>query len=193
MNVRWRVALLFACMAVVGCQSGGVGDPCVPEDEYQRYFSGYEVGEVNIETRSFQCETRICLVNHFQGRASCPYGQPSSGGGPTRCHVPGSTQATGAVEVEVKPQILNRRATHAVYCSCRCGKATGSIAEENVRYCTCPDGFACVEVLPDIHVGPNYITGSYCVKAGTEYDSRTFLPEGTCDAAKRNCGNEDGT
>ncbi len=59
----------------VACASGGVGDPCTPEDEYDARFAGFKVTEENIESRSFQCQTRICLVNHFQGRVSCPLGQ----------------------------------------------------------------------------------------------------------------------
>jgi hypothetical protein len=185
---RRCAALLAFSFATIGCRSGGVGDPCVPEDEYQAYFSGYELGEVNLETRSFQCETRVCLVNHFQGRVSCPYGQSLSSGGAARCHIPGSSQADGAIHVDVRPQFVNRRATDAVYCSCRCG---GSDARR--RYCTCPEGFACVELLPDIGVGPSELTGSYCVKAGTAYDQRSFLPQGSCDIAKHDCGNEDGS
>jgi len=62
----------------IACQSGGVGDPCTPEDEYTSTFSGFNVDEENIESRSFQCATRICLVNHFQGRVSCPQGQDAT-------------------------------------------------------------------------------------------------------------------
>jgi hypothetical protein len=75
-----RILLLLA-MAVgaslIGsnCGGSGVGDPCVPEDEYLTTFSGFAKGEVNVESRSFQCLTRVCLVNHFQGRVSCPFGQ----------------------------------------------------------------------------------------------------------------------
>lgn len=58
------------------CESGGVGDPCLPEEEYDSAFAGFKVTQEFIESRSFQCETRICLVNHFQGRVSCPLGQP---------------------------------------------------------------------------------------------------------------------
>jgi hypothetical protein len=58
-----------------GCESGGIGDPCIPEDEYDPQFPGYKMTLENIESRSFQCQTRICLVNHFQGRVSCPLGQ----------------------------------------------------------------------------------------------------------------------
>jgi ankyrin repeat protein len=35
---------------------------------------------VNVESRSFQCETRLCLAANFQGRVSCPYGQSLAGG-----------------------------------------------------------------------------------------------------------------
>jgi len=75
-----RILLLLAMAAgasLIGsnCGGSGVGDPCVPEDEYLTTFSGFAVGEVNVESRSFQCLTRVCLVNHFQGRVSCPFGQ----------------------------------------------------------------------------------------------------------------------
>jgi hypothetical protein len=62
-------------VALHGCDSGGVGDQCIPEDEYRQNFAGFKLTEENIESRSFQCKTRICLVNHFQGRVSCPNGQ----------------------------------------------------------------------------------------------------------------------
>jgi len=61
----------------VACTAGGVGVPCIPEDEYSFRFPGFKVTEDIIESRSFQCATRICLVNHFQGRVSCPLGQPA--------------------------------------------------------------------------------------------------------------------
>src|SRR5580692_6674827 len=54
---------------------GGVGDPCIPEQEYDTCFAGFSIDSVDTETKSFQCQTRVCLVNHFQGRVSCPYGQ----------------------------------------------------------------------------------------------------------------------
>jgi hypothetical protein len=76
---------LFSIAAVgalpLACQSGGIGDPCIPEDEYSADFAGFKVTEENIESRSFQCSTRICLVNHFQGRVTCPLGQVA----PTPC------------------------------------------------------------------------------------------------------------
>jgi hypothetical protein len=58
-----------------GCAATGIGDPCIPEAEYAADFLGFSEQEVNVESKSFQCETRLCLVNHFRGRVSCPYGQ----------------------------------------------------------------------------------------------------------------------
>src|SRR6266568_1256432 len=72
----WSVALLLG-LGALGCTPGGVGDPCTPEDEYQQNFNGFQATETNVESRSFQCETRLCLVNHFQGRVSCRLGQAS--------------------------------------------------------------------------------------------------------------------
>jgi hypothetical protein len=61
-----------------GCATTGIGDPCIPEAEYASDFLGFSEQEVNVESKSFQCETRLCLVNHFRGRVSCPYGQNAS-------------------------------------------------------------------------------------------------------------------
>lgn len=69
----------------LACPTSGVGDPCIPEDEYRANFRGFTLKEENIESRSFQCQTRLCLVNHFQGRVSCPFGQLA----PTLCDGPG--------------------------------------------------------------------------------------------------------
>src|SRR5215471_16071374 len=79
------ILAMLAAVAVVavlsgtGCQSSGVGDPCTPEAEYNPSFLGFNLSEVNTESESFQCLTRLCLVNHFQGRVSCPYGQAADG------------------------------------------------------------------------------------------------------------------
>jgi hypothetical protein len=81
---RKILAGLAAAFAVsiftgTGCQSSHVGDPCTPEQEYDPSFLGFAESEVSVESKSFQCETRLCLVNHFRGRVSCPYGQNSDG------------------------------------------------------------------------------------------------------------------
>ena len=181
-----------------GCQSGGIGDPCLPEDEYQAAFSGYAVTEVNLESRSFQCETRLCLVNHFQGRVSCPYGQDKQADGSStlpntavilsatqQCRIPGTQEP---ITVSVNAQVTRRRPIDTVYCSCRCA---GSDAQ--ARYCSCPSGFECVDLLSPIdRLGSRELAGSYCIKQGTRYDKTTALgaacnatdltkdPPGTC-------------
>ncbi|HKQ71561.1 MAG TPA: hypothetical protein VJT73_19585 [Polyangiaceae bacterium] len=169
----WAAAALILALGVlsIGCQSGGIGDPCIPEDEYQQYFSGYAVSEVNIESRSFQCETRLCLVNHFQGRVTCPYGQTADDANATNdnenfCHIPGYTGNGSRIKVAVNRQLQGRPATDSVYCSCRCGGP-----DKDARYCKCPTGFQCVELLNKIQqLGSPELAGSYCVKDGTAYD-----------------------
>jgi hypothetical protein len=180
----WAAALVTLALGVLafGCQSGGVGDPCTPEDEYQQFFSGYEVTEVNVESKSFQCETRLCLVNHFQGRVSCPYGQSEAeaktGAGKQEyqlCHIPGTSGMDTRIQVAVNKQFTGRRAADSVYCSCRCAGA-----DANARYCKCPTGFQCSKLLEPIdRLGSKELAGSYCIKNGTEYNTgspNTGLP-----------------
>ncbi|MEO6598450.1 MAG: hypothetical protein ABIQ16_01160 [Polyangiaceae bacterium] len=145
----------------LACQPGGVGDPCTPEDEYVVDFPGYAAKEVNVESKSFQCETRVCLVNHFQGRVSCKYGQTKDQG---NCALPGDP--TRKVTVPVNPQLELRTADKAVYCSCRCDGE-----DKNARYCKCPSGYACDHLVDDLHLGGGQLAGSYCVRDGTQYST----------------------
>lgn len=228
-----RSIYLLLAMAVgasfVGssCGGSGVGDPCVPEDEYYTTFSGYSVSEVNIESRSFQCETRVCLVNHFQGRVSCPYGQVEDetvgedsgrafcaaqystaedrftcagggsecassscqpGGGTWRssCRVPDrdGSQLEDRIQVPIKAQLADRQADDAVYCSCRCAGP-----DENARYCECPSGFTCEELVEDYGFGKGQLAGSYCVKDGTTYVANEVSETKLCNSSEL-CGSE---
>jgi hypothetical protein len=195
-------------LSALACQSGGVGDPCVPEDEYRQDFNGYAITEVNVESKSFQCETRVCIVNHFQGRASCPYGQeqatidPGSGhlspDDPKRCRVPGTdgnhcisnngmppsspTMCGGAgalnvdeITVPVESQRIERNAQDTVYCSCRC-KGPDTTA----RYCECPSGYECSELVRELGIGAAQLAGSYCIKSGTAYNPQNPPGPDTC-------------
>jgi hypothetical protein len=127
----------------LACQSGGVGDPCTPEDEYNPQFAGFKVTEENIESRSFQCQTRICLVNHFQGRTSCPLGQEA----PTSCSTPGEKCASGGT--------CSQAGTFAPDCDpsapdggqAACA-AYGGKCNKQGKFCECtavpcPTGFTC--------------------------------------------------
>jgi hypothetical protein len=61
---------------------GVVGDPCIPSNEKGLVFQGFELQNLYVETGAFaSCESGVCLINHFQGRASCPLGQAP----PKRC------------------------------------------------------------------------------------------------------------
>jgi hypothetical protein len=195
----------------MGCTPGGVGDPCTPEDEYQQTFSGFQVTETNVESRSFQCETRICLVNHFQGRVSCKLGQPApldpATGMPTgdykpACSIPGTVSSTtltdeNNVNVAVPSQLVSRQTDKAVYCSCRCDGP-----DKNARYCECPDGFECAKLVDDLKIKGQtggQLAGSYCIRSGTLFDETDYDKKECvnnkgacgCDGAKppAECGN----
>ena len=182
-----------------GCNSTGVGDPCVPEQEYAPDFLGFDYHEVNIESKSFQCETRLCLVNHFQGRVSCPYGQNASatgaygtsgsgfkcGGTPTessQCCTPGVLQpvisdldTSGTpTHSDVLPNCVDRTADKAVYCSCRCANSQGQ-TNDGANYCSCPSGYSCSQLVTSIGLGDQGLSGAYCVKNGTQYDPTNCL------------------
>jgi hypothetical protein len=254
-----------------GCQSGGVGDPCTPEVEYDPQFAGFKITQEFIESRSFQCQTRICLINHFQGRVSCPLGQPGiadpgvdgrqacnpgnnnaeCGEGETCfeaaalspdcdperedggagqcagfgnacdaegkfcrcetstdcpqtlqasfcdandhhcktyvCHKKGNCQSADAddntgkdccvpgtdtpVTAPVCGQCAdasNRNGEDSVYCSCRCLRE-GDTDDGVSNYCDCPTGFSCTEIRKDVGLGDPLLTGSYCIKDGSEF------------------------
>jgi hypothetical protein len=187
-------ALIVAMLASPGCEPSGVGDPCIPEEEYHTDFAGFAVTEGNVESRSFQCETRVCLVNHFRGRVSCPYGQnltdpavqQAPGTDTRRCVVPGTSgdNADDVIDVSVDAQLVDRPADRSVYCSCRCAGP-----DPNARYCECPSGYSCDEVLPHLGsgLGSSQLAGSYCIKVATNFDpTQTQGPP--CQLDQRDCG-----
>lgn len=175
---------LIPAILIFACESGGVGDPCTPEEEYDENFSGFDVGEVSVQSRSYECQTRVCLVNKFQGRVSCPYGAngPNVDGmaPPTvdhgfQCQIPSAVEGT-YTSIAVEPQLLDRPPEVGVYCSCRC-----SGPDPNARYCECPNGFECADIgLTNSTLAGLAITGNYCVKNGTNGDPVTFSAD-TCE------------
>lgn len=53
-----------------------VGDPCfIRGDETDSAFAGYAVSSNIITSKLSLCSPGVCLINHFQGRVSCPLGQ----------------------------------------------------------------------------------------------------------------------
>lgn len=180
------ISVLAVGFVPTACQSGGVGDPCVPEDEYRTDFAGFKLTEENIESRSFQCQTRICLVNHFQGRVSCPLGQQkptnpnepaaecqTAGSGPEDkdkpCCIPGSNKVIDAEVCAQCGEKSPRAADQAVYCSCRCDVADGEDPDPNFNFCECPTGYTCSQIRPNVGLGDVQLTGKYCIKEGTDF------------------------
>jgi hypothetical protein len=195
-------AAAVAVVSGTGCSNTGVGDPCTPEQEYDTGFLGFNAAEVNVESKSFQCQTRLCLVNHFQGRVSCPYGQDAQSNpippAKTGCLTPGIQSkvdgidpTTGQVKdpkvgAAVQPECTDRTADKAVYCSCRCQNVDGK-TDDGANYCTCPDGFSCTQLVSSIGAADVGLTGAYCIKNNTKYDPNNACG-GTCDPAAKNCG-----
>ena len=173
--------------SLVGCEPGGVGDPCLPEDEFSQKFGGYSAGEVALETRSFQCETRICLVDHFQGRVSCPYGQSQAdlskpGTDPSRCRVPDTNGQLDQdqIAVPVPAWRTDRPARDAVFCSCRCDGP-----DPTADYCDCPDGFVCQQLTDDYGLdNQRRLLGSYCAR------QRDFRPNDAASSCDKDPGAE---
>ncbi|HEX7668282.1 MAG TPA: hypothetical protein VF395_01805, partial [Polyangiaceae bacterium] len=156
----------------------------VPGDEARSGFSGYSTSEVNIESRSPSCESGVGLVYGFTGRVTCPYGQPPDPGTPTladpanqTCLTPGGVP----VNVPVNPQLVSRRPSDSVYCSCRCdGPDTTAL------YCRCPGGFECKHLVTDYGFGSAQFAGSFCIKSGTDYTPG--IGGSVCDRTTQNCG-----
>jgi hypothetical protein len=59
-----------------------LGAACIPDEEYDPSFQGFAVEDISTESKAFECASSLCLVNHFQGRVTCPYGQTAPGMGP---------------------------------------------------------------------------------------------------------------
>jgi hypothetical protein len=170
------VLLVVGAIASSGCpEVFAIGEPCTPEQEYDPSFGGFDLAESTTESNSYQCRTRLCLVNHFRGRVSCPYG--------AACKVPGTTTS---IDAKVPPQCVDRPAKSAVYCSCRCADINGDRPSDQ-RFCSCPDGFRCEPLVTSIGRGNEGLTGSYCLKQGTTYDPNTACTGGECDPDTRKC------
>ncbi|XXX81072.1 hypothetical protein WMF30_20145 [Sorangium sp. So ce134] len=158
------------------CESGGVGDPCLPEDEYDPQFAGFKVTEENIESRSFQCQTRICLVNHFQGRVSCPLGQEApvactpGAGGCGDCALSG-TYAPDCDPTEGEGQCVSGQCDPGGYCRCTtdadCPTEDWKCNTEDgvCRLHLCRDGFAGCQ---DPTKSAEENAGKACCVPGTE-------------------------
>jgi hypothetical protein len=216
-----RMSSLFAVGAVLStfiqaCASSSaspltdaLGAPCSPQEEYRPEFAGFNYSEVTLESRNAQCKASVCLVNHFQGRVTCPYGQAKDGspiqGAAPQCNVqnplsgslagcctPGVPQPVTGPLVNGMPldprigqtvpgQCINRTANRAVYCSCRCANVQGG-TNDGASYCACPNGYSCTPL--------GGTDGAYCIKQGTEFDPNQACA--ACDPSIGGCGKAQG-
>jgi hypothetical protein len=201
---------VVAMLSGTGCQASGVGDPCTPEAEYNPSFLGFAVKEVNTESESFQCLTRLCLVNHFQGRVSCPYGScgpdnpnPCGANAASGSNVNGTTACDGksagccapgtAIPIDGKDpttgMYVDPKAQAEVLPQC-----TDRTADKAV-YCSC----RCANVDGQTNDGRNYCTcpdGFTCTQLvssiGTGDEGLTgayCIKKGTQFDPNNNCGN----
>jgi len=200
--VSTSMVLVLGAVAL-SCKGGGVGDPCIPNDEFNAKYPGATEKGAQIEDRSFQCETRVCLIKHFRGRVSCPYGNnlgrggsvkdgqvtkkvpisnPAYQGKPTtesdEAFEAGECYVPGTnvkVTAAVPPQCEER--VDQVYCSCRCAGA-----DKAAKYCECPKGYTCAQAtvsLDDTLVDPN---DKYCIKVTDKVGDGYSCSEKGCSA-----------
>jgi hypothetical protein len=157
--------------------AGSLGDRCLPSEETREGFGSFLVAEVNLETPSADCASRQCLVHHFQGRSSCPYGQPDPR--TPACFTPDGDPVT----VPVAPQLIARPPASAVLCSCRCD------GPDDGPFCACPRDFECRPLIEDLDLDHDrHLVGSYCVKTGTFVSDPKSLEGGaTCRSEADNC------
>ena len=199
--MRASASLGCATPAPTGSFSGAsvatpLGAACTPSPELSATFAGFDLHTLVLDEGNPACGADVCLVNHFQGRTTCPYGQDANGNGPAgqpACSVPGTNtpvQPAGQAPVDagglgdsVSAQCTTRLPRRSVYCSCRCENAEGK-TDDGAAYCACPTGFSCAQLIPLVQRGDPR-AGGYCIANGTEY--APISPCVPCDPALGDC------
>jgi hypothetical protein len=145
---RWTTAAGFALLGVAvicsGCPEEMVGAPCVPETDKGEFNTAATGKTYSIETRSVQCETRICLTR--------------------------TETIADMTECKASEDLEDCEDTQLKYsfCSCRCKDLEGNTLQSNPDkfdgvLCECPPNTLCEEVLGDIKEAPEKVSGSYCI------------------------------
>ena len=147
-----------------GCGPDYIGTPCIPSEEYDEAFLGYDPGEYKLDATSDP--NVVCLVYHFRGRSTCPYGQNKDGTGLPAidgatggsfpvgvgpCHTPDAKLVTGdpigdpLYLAQVEPQCVDRPANKVIFFSCKCANADGR-TDDGAHYCSCSNGTKCEQL-----------------------------------------------
>jgi len=212
----WAACAAMTCLVLGACggrvdnryNGAQIGEPCVPAQEGDETFLGFDPEEVSIELPAPDADpgVLVCLADHFRGRVTCPYGQDSSGtelpnvdgagGGPFAagagpCEISGGSPVTGAPGdpngALVEPQCSDRQGPRVVTWSCRCANAAGR-TDDGATYCSCPDGTECAELVDPVGTlgGTPDVSGAYCIPNGTDYHA-TSACELPCDPSVTTC------
>jgi hypothetical protein len=141
----------FALLALTGCQTSGVGDPCVPQ---AIPAGGFTEKDIVIETTSVMCRTRVCLVYKFTGDPTRSFTSEEE----NTCEAQadsGLPPDSSALLLDPLCRLRENIREH-VYCSCRCDSD-----DPNIPTCDCPGGFVCTSLQQG---GGASVEGSYCVR-----------------------------
>ena len=193
------VLLAAACGGAVGTGDGGrpsraasQGTACLPREELSASFAGFDEQTVTIDMKNAACGAGACVVNHFRGRTSCPYGQAANGTAPpgaTPCTVTGSGAPVRPndpkTQQTVPAECADRDAEKVVYCSCRCANADGK-TDDGGSYCACDQGYECSQLVASLGGKDDTLSGAYCIKAHTAFDRATACLT-TCDPKAGPC------
>jgi hypothetical protein len=76
-----------------------------------------------------------------------------------------------------------RRASETGTPTCWSSAASTSCSP-SAAYCTCPSGYACTQVVPEVQAGDPR-AGAYCIQSGTAYNPNTVCS--TCDPNTNKC------
>jgi hypothetical protein len=143
-----------------------LGAPCLPETERDPEYNGFSTSEVSVTAPTPGCQSGICLVNHMQGRVSCPYGQSTEQAQmSSACLIPGSQDP---VTVAVDSQRMERRAENTATCSKACAGPDD-----------CPTGMECARVIHSAGTADASLE-SFCILAGTAYNPQNPPGPDTC-------------
>jgi len=150
----WVVCLSIAAVCWAGCKEAMVGAPCVPETDRGEFNVTLQGSTYSIETRSVQCETRICLTKtQVEGSVDKVFCEDC---------LTANQDNTGDCLEDCEDVQLKYS-----FCSCRCRDSAGNTFQTNPdkydHLCECPPNTQCVKVMDAIEGAPEKITGSYCI------------------------------
>jgi hypothetical protein len=126
-------------------KKANVGAPCIPTNEIDPQFAGFKINEETIVTGAPGCGIGVCLVNHFQGRVSCPMGQaspqPCSGPQDAACGADGQCVEADTLSPSCDPDSSDKGSSACAGYGGICSAATRSCVCSQTA--DCPTGAYC--------------------------------------------------